>query len=146
MKASACTATMTRLQPHFADMVLLFTRLTIGSAFILTGKGKLTHLAETTEFFASLGLPAPGFHAGFIGGLELVGGILLVAGLFTRLISIPLTATMIVAYLTAHRAEAFAGLTEFVSQAPFPYLLATLFLLAFGPGRLALGACCQRRT
>jgi hypothetical protein len=34
--------------------------------------------------FTKLGLPAPALTANFVGGLEIVGGILPIAGLFTR--------------------------------------------------------------
>ena len=134
-KTQSC---FTSLQPCIADAVLLFARLTIGWSFFLTGKGKLANLDRTTSFFESLGIPAPGFHAGFVGGIEMIGGLLLIVGLFTRLTSIPLAVSMIVAYLTAHREEAFDSLGDFVDQTPYAYLLAVLALLAFGPGRLAL--------
>jgi putative oxidoreductase len=128
-------------QPWIADAVLLFARLTIGWSFFLTGKGKLANLDRTAGFFESLGIPAPGFHAGMVGGIEMIGGLLLTGGLLTRVVSIPLAGTMIVAYLTAHRGEAFASLGDFVDQTPYAYLLAVLVLLTFGPGRLALDRC-----
>lgn len=127
-----------RVQPSLADAVLLFTRVTIGWSFFLTGKGKLANLERTTGFFESLGIPAPGLHAAFVGGVEMIGGLLLVAGLMSRVTAVPLAGTMVVAYLTAHREEAFASLDGFVGETPYAFLLATLVLLAFGPGRLAL--------
>ena len=129
---------LARLQPAVADAALLFTRVTVGWSFFLTGRGKLSNLDRTTAFFTDLGLPAPGFHAGLVGGLEMVGGLLLLAGLCARVVSLPLAGTMVVAYLTAHRDEAFASLGDFVDQPPFAYLLGTLVVLAWGPGRWAL--------
>ena len=128
---------LARLQPAVADAVLLFTRVSVGWSFFLTGRGKLSNLERTTAFFTDLGLPAPGFHAGLVGGLEMVGGLLLLAGLCARVVSVPLAGTMVVAYLTAHRKEAFASLGDFVDQPPFAYLLGTLVVLAWGPGRWA---------
>lgn len=136
---------LARLQPAVADAVLLFTRVSVGWSFFLTGRGKLSNFERTIAFFTDLGLPAPGFHAGLVGGLEMVGGLLLLAGLCARLVSLPLAGTMIVAYLTAHRDEAFAGLGDFVEQPPFAYLLATLVVLAWGPGRWALDRLWRRR-
>ena len=41
----------------------LLVRLTVGLVFVMTGWGKLHSLDNVTEFFQSLGIPAPGFHA-----------------------------------------------------------------------------------
>jgi putative oxidoreductase len=114
------------IQPWLADATLLFARLTIGWSFFLTGKGKLANLERTTGFFESLGIPAPAFHAAFVGGVEMIGGLLLLAGL------------MIVAYLTAHREDAFQSLGSMVDETPYAYLIVCMFVLAFGPGRIAL--------
>jgi putative oxidoreductase len=135
---STLKSTFASFQPGIADVVLVFARLTIGWSFFLAGKGKLANFERTVGFFESLGIPAPGFHAGFVGGVEMVGGLLLIVGLLTRVAAIPLASTMVVAYLTAHREEAFVGLSEFVDESPYAYLLVALVLIAFGPGRLAL--------
>ncbi len=130
-----------RLQGPAHDVFALSLRLVFGWQFFLTGRGKLAHLERTTEFFASLHLPAPGAHALGIGLLECVGGLLLVAGAGTRLLSALLASTMIVALATAHRGEIAAdGLDGLFAAPPFPYLLATAFLAVAGPGRLALDA------
>lgn len=131
-------STFVRIQPWLVDAVLLFTRITIGWSFFLTGKGKLANLERTTGFFESLGIPAPGLHAAFVGGVEMIGGLLLLCGLLSRVTAVPLAGTMVVAYLTAHREEAFASLDGFVGETPYAFLLAALVLIAFGPGRLAL--------
>lgn len=134
-----------RLAPVLYTLVALGLRLLFGWQFFLTGKGKLAHLDRTTEFFASIHIPAPGAHAVLIGLLELVGGLLLIAGVGTRLISLALGSTMIVAYLTAHRAEAFADIDAFMAAAPFPFLVATLVLAAAGPGCLSLDTILARK-
>jgi putative oxidoreductase len=120
--------------------LLLALRLLYGGQYILTGHGKLVHLDRTTQFFASLHLPAPGFQAVLVGCNEFFGGILLVLGLGTRIATVPLTISMIVAYLTAERAEAFLSLDNFTSAAPFQFLLACLLLMSFGPGRVSVDA------
>ena len=127
-----------KLQPAARDIVLLFARITIGWSFFLTGKGKLANLERTTGFFESLGIPAPGFHAAFVGGVEMTGGLLLVLGLLSRVAAVPLAIAMAVAYLTAHREEAFQGISEFTGESPFAFLLVSLIILAFGPGRVSL--------
>lgn len=127
-----------KLRPGFQDIVLLFFRLTIGWSFFLTGKGKLANLERTTGFFESLGIPAPGFHAGMVGTVEMLGGLALVAGLASRLAAVPLAISMGVAYLTAHREDAFKSLDAFAEEAPYSFLVVSLVVLAFGPGRLAV--------
>lgn len=133
-----------KLQPAARDIVLLFARIMIGWSFFLTGKGKIVNLERTTGFFESLGIPAPGFHAAFVGGLEMTGGLLLVLGFLSRVAALPLAIAMAAAYLAAHQEEAFKGMSEFVGESPFAFLLTSLMILAFGPGRMALDAPVKR--
>jgi hypothetical protein len=84
---------------HYADYLqhpfLLFVRLYWGVQLMQSGWGKLHNLDKVTDFFTSLGLPAPGFTATAISSLELCGGLLLAVGLFSRLISFVLTINML---------------------------------------------------
>ncbi len=84
--------------------LLLAIRLYWGFQFAQTGWGKLQNLERVTGFFANLGIPFPHANAVFVAGLELVGGVLLILGLGSRLIALLLTGDMVVAYLTADRA------------------------------------------
>src|ERR1700720_3651454 len=92
---------------HFVDYLqhpfLLFVRLYWGIQLMQSGWGKLHNLDKVTDFFTSLGLPAPGFTATAISSLELFGGFLLAVGLFSRLISLVLTVNMITAYAPADK-------------------------------------------
>jgi putative oxidoreductase len=133
-----------RFNPWLQSAVLLFLRITIGWRFYLSGSGKLKHFESTEAFFTTLHIPAPGFHAGLVGYTEMIGGLLLMAGLGTRLASVPLIISMVVAYLTAHREEGFASLYDFTDQAPFMFLCVTLVTLAFGPGKVSLDAAIAR--
>ena len=121
--------------------LLLVIRLYWGWSFVQTGWGKLTHLDKTTAFFESLNLPMPRLNAMAAGSTEALGGALLGLGLFARPASVPLIFCMIVAYATAD-SEAlhaiFSDPDKFVSAAPFQFLLAALFVLVFGPGKLSL--------
>lgn len=138
MKLHSIFTAYQRCVPHLQSIVLFLIRITMGWGFFLTGKGKLLNLERTTGYFESLHLPLPHFQAMLAGSTEMLGGLLLLAGLGTRFISIPLTFTMIVAYLTAHRDEAFLSLSDFTDQAPFPFLMAALVTMAFGAGQLSL--------
>src|SRR2546430_12068320 len=88
---------LSRLPPTLA-------RLAVGVVFAGTGWGKLHHLDKITSFFADLGIPAPGFNAVLVGSAELICGVLLLIGLFTRLASLPLIVVMAVAVLPANPA------------------------------------------
>jgi putative oxidoreductase len=143
MKLRLLTSTWAKVQPGLQSTVLLLVRVSMGWGFFLTGKGKLLNLERTTRFFDSLELPLPKFQAILAGSTEMAGGLLLIAGLGTRLISVPLAFTMVVAYLTAHRDEAFASLSDFTDQAPFPFLMAVLVTLAFGAGKFSVDRLLQ---
>src|ERR1700759_3441465 len=82
---------------------LLAIRLYWGWQFAQTGWGKLGDINKVIHFFTTLGIPAPALNAWFVSGLEFVGGILLILGLGSRLIALPLAIDMIVAYITADR-------------------------------------------
>ena len=126
---------------------LLLVRLYWGWQLIQTGWGKLHTLDKVTEFFASLGIPAPALNATFVASLELVGGILLVLGLASRLIAVPLVLNLCVAYVTADR-EALGSILsdpgKFYGAAPYTFLFAALLVLIFGPGRFSIDALLSR--
>jgi putative oxidoreductase len=120
---------------------LLCVRLYWGFQFSQSGWGRLHNISKAVDFFTQLGIPFPAFNAYFVSLLELVGGILLILGLASRLISIPLIVDMIVAYITADR-EAFTSFftdpDKFMAASPFTFLFASLIILIFGPGSIAL--------
>ncbi len=120
---------------------LLLVRLYWGWQFLEAGWGKLHGIAKVTGFFTTLGIPFPGLNAQFVAGLEFFGGILLAVGLGSRLIALPLVVDMLVAYITADREALFSFLSDpdkFTAAAPYTFLMASLIVLIFGPGRFAL--------
>lgn len=127
--------------------ILLVFRLYWGFRFYKVGSGKLASHGSVTEYFAGLGIPFPGTSAWFIGGLEYVGGILLMAGLFSRPVAFLMVCAMSVAYLTAHTDDALSIVSNpkaFLSAEPYHFLVMSLLVLAFGPGRFSLDAACRR--
>ena len=127
----------------------LLTRVVIGQAFFFTGRGKIQNFANTVSFFTDLGIPMPELNAAFVSRLEYYGGMLLIAGLLTRVVALLLGSTMVVALMTADRADFKAalfntgekGLTDVV---PVVYLLFLLWLVIAGPGAVSLDALLKR--
>ena len=114
-------------------------RLAVGLLFVSTGWGKIHDIPKVTGFFEHLGIPAPGFNAVFVSATELVCGSLLVVGLLTRLATIPLMASMVVAILTAKIAD-LHGLFDLVGFDEFTYLCVLVMIAIIGPGAVSLDA------
>jgi len=128
---------VTRCFDRLRSPLLLALRLIFGWGLFQTGKGKLENIDRFIDFLTHLHIPMPAANAYFVASLECVGGLLLLIGLASRLICIPLTINFIVAYLTADREAVvtfFKDQDAFTGAAPFLYLLTSLIVLAFGPG------------
>ena len=121
--------------------LLLVIRLYWGWQFFQTGKGKLMNLDRTAGFFQSLNIPHPHLNAVMAGCTECFGGLCLLLGLGSRILTIPLIFTMSIAYLTAESDALhaiFSDPDKFVSAAPFEFMLAAIIVLIFGPGKFSL--------
>jgi putative oxidoreductase len=127
---------------------LVAVRLYWGWQFMQTGWGKLTDINKVVGFFTDLGIPAPVLNAYFVSALEFGGGLLLILGLGSRLMALPLVVDMIVAYITADRDALFSIISapdRFSAAAPFTFLMASLIVLIFGPGKVSLDAFLTER-
>ncbi|MFV0594699.1 DoxX family protein [Shewanella sp.] len=84
----------------------LALRLYLAPVLMQAGYNKLAHFEDTVAWFANpdwgLGLPMPTLMAALAASTEFFGAFLLLVGLATRLISIPLMVTMLVAAFTVH--------------------------------------------
>jgi putative oxidoreductase len=128
--------------------LLLFVRVYWGAQLAQNGWGKLHNLPRVTEFFSSLGLPAPGFTATFVASTEFTVGILFIIGLFSRFAGLVLTIDMLMAYITADREALSSFLSDpgkFYAADPYTFLFAALLILIFGPGKYALDTFLLRR-
>jgi putative oxidoreductase len=131
------------------SLLLLVIRLYWGWGFFLTGKGKLMDLEKPTEYFQSLGIPLPHAQAILAGVTECFGGLLLIAGLCSRLISIPLTILLTVAYLTADLDKVkvlFSDTDKFLGADEFLFLFVVVIVFAFGPGKFSIDWLIKRKA
>jgi uncharacterized membrane protein YphA (DoxX/SURF4 family) len=145
--------------PLTAPRATLALRLMAGSVFLWEGALKLAYANQGVGRFTKLGFPWPSETAHFVAGLEIVGGLLILGGLFTRVIAVPMMIEMIVAMLATKIAlylgtsplalppsppqiGAWAVLHEIRSE--WAQLLTTTFLLAAGPGPWSLDALRRR--
>ena len=131
------------------SLLLLVIRLYWGWEFFLTGKGKLMALEKTAGFFQSLGVPLPYAQAMLVGATECFGGLLLLVGFCSRLISLPLTILLTVAYLTADLDKVkaiFSDPDKFLTADEFLFLLVVVIVFAFGPGKFSVDWLIKRRV
>lgn len=116
------------------DQVLLVLRLLSGGVFVAFGIGKFVNHPSELASFRSYGLPAPEVFVVVIGVIELVGGLLVMAGVLTRPAALVLAGDMIGAIVVSGIAKG-----ELVSLTLAPAeLAAMLVLLYMGPGAAVL--------
>lgn len=125
------------------DLAPLVLRLGLGIVFLVHGVSKLN--AGPASGFGSmltgLSAPAPALFAWLVTIAELVGGILLLVGLLTRLTTLPLIATLIGAIVLvkfdvgviAGEGAAMPG-----AEVDIALLAGLVALLVIGPGRLSV--------
>jgi putative oxidoreductase len=121
--------------------ILLLLRLYWGWEFFQTGKGKLMNHEKVAEYFGTLHIPLPSFNAWLAGGTECFGGLLLLLGLGSRLICLPLLFVLVIAYLTAEidsLKAIFSDPDKFTGATPFLFMEACAIVLAFGPGKFSI--------
>jgi len=126
---------------------LLLVRLYWGWQLSQNGWAKLHNLSHVTDFFASLGLPAPHATAAFVSSFEFVCGILLAFGLLARIAALGLVIDMFTAYWTADHAALLAFISDpdkFQNAASFIYLFVGLLILIFGAGKISLDHLLER--
>ena len=146
--------------PTDGPRAAILIRVMAGSVFLWEGILKFVYPNQGVGRFTKLGFPAPHFTATADGWLEIIGGILLITGLFTRLIAIPFIIEMIVAM-------ASTKIPMYLGTAPLPLppvppqigfwavlheirseyaqLFSCAFLLIVGPGSWSLDALLARR-
>jgi putative oxidoreductase len=134
---------------------ILLLRLMAGGVFFWEGLLKFAYTNQGIGRFTKLGMPYPHFTATFVACLEIVGGLLFLSGLLTRLIAIPFVIEMIVAILSTKislylgtyplplpPAPPTVGIWAVLHEIRSDYaqILISTFLLINGPGRWSLDA------
>jgi putative oxidoreductase len=122
---------------YFTWLPPLVARFVCGWVFLWAGWGKLNLLPRMIENFRAWGIPYPEILTPFVSGVELVGGILLLLGLFTRIATAPLIVVMIVAIVSAKYAD-IDSLETLLGFEEMSYLALFLWLAVAGPGPLSL--------
>jgi putative oxidoreductase len=139
---------------------ILALRLMAGGVFFWEGILKFVYTNQGVGRFTKLDIPFPHFTANFVGGLEIIGGLLFLSGFLTRLIAVPFIIEMIVAIL-ATKISIFFGTSPLPLPPGLPkigpwavlheirsdyaQLITSLFLLINGPGRWSLDALLSGR-
>jgi len=139
--------------PVTGESSILIIRLMAGIVFFFEGILKFVYPNQGVGRFTKLGFPAPEITAHLIAVGEIAGGLLLIFGLFTRIVAFYFIIQMIVAVLSTK-----IGLYKGVSPLPFPaaapkigiwavehesrsdfaQILSCLFLMIEGAGRRSL--------
>jgi putative oxidoreductase len=129
------------------SILLLLIRIYFFLQLFKIGRAKLEHIDTVIGYFTKLGIPYPDINAWVVGATECFGGILIMAGLASRLAAIPVTIAVAVAYWVGDQ-DAVLNIwghpDKFVKAAPFPFFLAALIILCFGPGWFSLDAILGR--
>lgn len=114
---------MTSLYSKFVDSLrhadgipLLLLRLYLAPVMIQAGWNKASSFDSIVDWFGNedygLGLPFPLVMAFLATAAELVGGIFILFGALTRLVSIPLIITMIVAMVSVHAENGWLAIAD----------------------------------
>ena len=145
--------------PDSAPRATVLIRLMAGGVFFWEGILKFVYTNQGVGRFTKLGIPFPGPTAHFVAVLEIVGGLLLMAGFLTRVIAIPFVIEMIVAILSTKislylgtsplplppsppQVGPWAVLHEIRSD--YAQIMSVMFLLIAGPGPWSVDAILAR--
>lgn len=123
-------------RPHLLSLL----RVMSGLLLLQHGTAKVLHF-PLVQSMAKVSLTSPAWIAGI---LELVGGILLVIGLFTRPTAFILSGMTAVAYFMAHAGRNFFPILNGGELAAL-YCFVFLYLAAAGGGPWSLDAIVRRR-
>ena len=129
----------TRLS-QLAPNMLSLLRIVVGLIFLEHGTQKFLSFPAGEAAGAGWAFAHAGHYAGII---ELVGGLLIALGLFTRLAAFLASGTMAVAYWAAHATQGFFPVNN-MGDAAILYCFVFLYFVFAGPGPISLDAAMSR--
>ncbi|MGD9930603.1 MAG: DoxX family protein [Mangrovibacterium sp.] len=116
---------------------LFIIRLVLAYGFYGPATMKLGNIQSIADWFGSMGFPFPLLNAYLATVTESLGVVLLLLGLGTRIISIPLMVTMLVAIFAVHFPNGFAA-DDNGFEIPLYYLVMLFTLLIYGGGKISV--------
>jgi len=119
------------------NLIFLILRLILAYGFAAPALLKLNYLQETIVWFESMSIPLPKLATYLVSGIETIGIVLLVLGLFTRYVSVLLSFVMIGAILFVHIPNGFSVANNGM-EIPLYYLLFLMMLASYGAGKYSL--------
>jgi uncharacterized membrane protein YphA (DoxX/SURF4 family) len=127
---------------------VILVRCIVGGVFLSEGIQKFLFPVELgVGRFMTIGIPAPGFSATFVGACEIFCGALILAGLLTRIASLVMLINILVAIGTTKIPLLLSrGFWVFAHEArvDFAMLMGSLFLLITGAGGASFDARLQK--
>jgi len=122
----------------------LLIRIIISYLFIQSGYGKFQDMNAVISYFTNLQIPWPALNAYLVAVIELMGGLFLAMGLFTRFWSLLLAVIMFVALMTT-QADALVSASLLIETSEFLYLVFLLVLLVKGSALLSVDPWLRRK-
>jgi len=130
---------------NLKDLPLLAIRIILAVGFLTPAMMKLQDVNAIAGWFESMNYPLPTLSAYLATATEAIGVALLILGLGTRFISIPLIIVMLVAITTVHMGNGFnAGDNGY--EIPLYYMIMLFTLVVYGPGKVSLDHLIYKRT
>jgi uncharacterized membrane protein YphA (DoxX/SURF4 family) len=133
----------------FSSSILLI-RIMIGTIFLSEGIQKILYPAvRGVGRFIKIGLPAPEFLGYFVASFEIVCGVLILIGLFTRYAALPLIIIMITAISSTKIPillnEGFWEMAH-AARTDWAMILGSIFLLIVGSGKLSIDSYLTKKN
>ena len=116
---------------------ILLARLLLAYGFAKPALLKLNDISETATWFESINIPLPTLSAYLVTGIETIGIVLLILGLFTRQVSILLSFVMMGAIVLVHEVHGFSVANNGI-EIPLYYMLFLFIFATFGGGKYSL--------
>lgn len=126
-----------RYLSQFTSIPLLLSRFVLAYGFYQPAIKKLSNPYGIGQWFESINYPLPYISAYIVGISEGLAVILLLLGLGTRIIAVPLIVIMLVAIFSVHWSGGFSAANNGF-EIPLYYLLMIFSLMIYGSGKLSL--------